>query len=118
MSCWIKPGEQDNVVARTYGSYVWGHAGIDGWNYGGTKRVPVVIAAAGEQYQYAGYLATWTIQESTSTDGSAFGSTINGQRVGVEPTSLLLNLTTSTDVTEDDPPPLVVQQALIGPGDD
>lgn len=113
--CWIKPGEEDDVVARTYGSYVWGHAGIDNWNYSGTRRVPVVIPTARERETYPGFLALWTIQESTTSDPAAYGSTIDGVRVGTGDTSVFFNL---PDRDPDDPDALIRQSALVPADDD
>lgn len=113
--CWIKPGEESNVVARTYGSYVWGHAGLDGWDYLGLQRVPVVVPTGGESQSHPAYLATWTIQESSESDPTAFGSTVDGTRIGTERTSIAANITTATDIAEDDPEPLVLQQFVIEP---
>lgn len=105
--CWIKAGEESNVVSRTYGSYVWGLAGIDGWSYGGLRRVPVQVPTGDGTQTFGAYLATWTIQESTENDPAAFGSTISGVRVGTELTDIAVDLTSATT------DPLVRLQALI-----
>lgn len=111
--CWIRPGDEASDAARTYGSYVWGHAGIDGWGYTGTKRVPVVVpTGSGEPQTYPGYLATWTILESSESDPSAFGSTINGVRVGTGITSVGFNLTDRTP-TEEDPDVFIRQTGRV-----
>jgi hypothetical protein len=114
--CWIKFGEESDVVARTYGSYVWGHAGIDGWSYGGLRRVPVQVPAGDGVQTFGAYLATWTIQESSTNDPAAFGSTINGVRVGNEPTEIGIDLTDRT-ATDSDPEVLTRMSALV-PADD
>lgn len=110
--CWIKAGEESNVVSRTYGSYVWGLAGIDGWSYGGLRRVPFVIQAPGGNQTFSSYLATWTIQESTSTDPATLGSTIAGTRIGTEPTEIYFD---ETDVATDDPTAALVRQSALIP---
>ncbi len=112
--CWIRAGDEASAPARTYGSYVWGHAGIDGWSYGGLRRVPVVIGNGDGRDRHFGYLAVWTILESTTTDPSVLGSTINGEYVGVGSTSVHINF---TDRDPDDPEALVRQSALF-PTDD
>lgn len=105
---WIKAGEEDNVIARFYGSYVWGHAGIDGWNYGGTRRVPLVAQTGDESQRFPSYLATWTILESSLNDPEAWGSTIDGVRVGTTDTQIQFDLKSDS---EDDA--LTLQSALI-----
>lgn len=116
--CWVRPEDVNSDTARAYGSYVWGLAGIDGWNYGGTRRMPVVVPTAGEPQRFTGYLATWTILESTETDPALWGSTIAGTRVGVTPTEIYFE---ETDQPRDplvaDPAVLTRQSALI-PADD
>ena len=107
---WIKAGEEENVVARTYGSYVWGHAGLDGWSYDGSERVPVQVA--GVEQPYSGYLASWTILESGETDPAAFESTMDGVRVGTIASSVDLKLTDRT-LTEADPEVFVRQHARV-----
>jgi hypothetical protein len=109
---WVRAEDVANPVSRTYGSYVWGLAGIDGWNYAGTRKVPVVIRVAGEPYEYPAYLATWTILESTEADPAAYSSTIDGIRVGIAPTSVDFNLTDRTP-TEEDPVVFVRQHARV-----
>lgn len=112
--CWIRRGDEASAAARTYGSYVWGHAGIDGWSYAGLARAPIVVPA-GEgvaPHTYPGYFARWTILESTQNDPAAFGSTINGVRVGTERTSIAFDL---IEAGED---PLVRQSAVIPPDTD
>lgn len=115
--CYIRRGEEDNVVSRTYGSYVWGLAGIDSWSYLGTKRAPVQVGVGeGQKPQtYTGYLASWTILESTSTDPSQLGSTINGVRVGVEPTSIQFDLIDRAPVDESDTDLVVRQSGYVPP---
>ncbi len=110
--CWVRAADVDNPVSRTYGSYVWGLAGIDGWTYNGTHKQAAVIRVGGEPYEYPAYLATWTILESTEADPSAYGSTINGVRVGTGITSVGLNLTDRTP-TEEDPDVFTRQQARV-----
>jgi hypothetical protein len=112
--CWIKPGNEANPVDRTYGSYVWGLAGIDQWGYGGLRRVPVVIGTGDQPQQHIGYLSTWTILESTETDPAQWGSTIDGVRVGVGSTSVHFNLT-DRDPDADD---ALVRQSALYPTDD
>lgn len=111
--CWIKVGEEQDVTSRAYGSYVWGHAGIDSWSYGGLRKVPVVVPAGGDTQEFVGYLATWTITESTHVDPSQWGSTIDGERVGVEPTEIRFDETDRAPVDDDDHDYLVRQSALI-----
>ena len=116
--CWIKRGNEANPVDRTYGSYVWGLAGIDQWSYGGLRRVPVVIGTGDQPQQHIGYLSTWTILESTETDPSQWGSTIGGEYVGVGSTSVHMNFVDrDRDLDPDDPDALVRQSALY-PTDD
>jgi hypothetical protein len=95
---------------------VWGLAGIDGWNYLGLERVPVVVPTGGDKQSFPAYLATWTILESTDNDPAAFGSTINGVRVGTERTAIRFD-TTDRAATEADPEVLVRQSALVPPDD-
>jgi hypothetical protein len=111
--CWIKAGRESNPVDRTYGSYVWGYAGIDGWDYAGLRRVPIKVPIGGQHQDFASYLATWTIRESTDNDPAAFGSTIGGVRVGTEPTSIRFDLTDRAPVDENDTGVLVRQSADI-----
>lgn len=111
--CFIARGEESNVISRTYGSYVWGLAGIDGWHYTSTERVPVMVPTGGQREDFPAYLSTWTILESTSTDPAAFGSTINSVRVGTERTSFRFDLTDG--VAGDDV--LIRQSALVPPDD-
>jgi hypothetical protein len=111
--CWVRLGEEDNIVSRTYGSYVWGLAGLDGWTYNGSKRVPLVVpVGSGDPQIFPGYLAAWTILESTEADPAAYGSTINGVRVGTGVTSVDFNLTDRTP-TEEDPDVFVRQHARV-----
>jgi hypothetical protein len=114
--CWIKAGRESNPVDRTYGSYVWGHAGIDGWDYQGLQRLPVQVGAGDGNHTFGSYLATWTIQESSEADPTAYGSTINDVRVGSGPTDIAIDLTNRT-ATTDDPAVLTRMSALV-PADD
>lgn len=109
--CWVRAEDQDDVVSRTYGSYVWGLAGIDGWSYSGTRRVPLQVAGGHGNESFPGYLASWTILESTSTSPSMWCSTIDGERVGVEAAEIKFDLTDVATVDPDDA--LVRQSALI-----
>jgi hypothetical protein len=112
--CWVRHGDEANHAARTYGSYVWGHAGIDGWTYAGLQRDPIAVPA-GEgvrPHLYPAYLARWTILESTENDPAAFGSTIAGTRIGTERTAIRFDV---TDMAGDDA--LVRQSALVPPDD-
>ncbi len=110
--CWIRSEDVNSATARAYGSYVWGLAGIDGWSYGGTKRVPVKVANGHDYDTFTGYLASWTILESTSTDPALYGSTVDGVRIGVTPTEIYFDETNRV-ATDDDPAVLVRQSALI-----
>lgn len=111
--CWVNVGEETNAVSRTYGSYVWGLAGIDGWTYGGSKRVPLVVQVGnGDPQTFPGYLATWTILESAEADPAAYGSTVAGVRVGTSVTSVDFNLTDRTP-TEADPTVFIRQHARV-----
>lgn len=115
--CYVRPEDEGDAASRTYGSYVWGLAGIDSWTYNGTKRTPVQVGAGeGQQPQkYVGYLASWTILESTQTDPALLGSTINGVRVGTEPTSIRFDVTDRAPVDENDTDYLVRQSGLVPP---
>lgn len=115
--CWVRRGEENDPVSRTYGSWVFGLAGIDSWQYAGTRRTTFSIPVAGQRYEFPAFLATWSITESSESDPAAFGSTMNGERVGTEPTSIAFNLNDRTP-TEDDPEVFTRQSALIPPGDD
>ncbi len=110
--CWIRRGDESSEAARAYGSPVMRHAGIDGWSYSGTRREQLVIAVAGQQYAFPGYLAAWTILESTENDPTAFGSTIDGVRIGSERTAIHIDI---TDKAGDGA--LIRQSALVPPDD-
>lgn len=112
--CWVRHEDEANLTSRTYGSYVWGLAGIDNWSYLGTKRVPVQIANGEGNDAYSGYLATWTILESSETDPAALESVINGERVGVEPTEIAFNL---TDRATANPADVLVRQSALIPAE-
>lgn len=112
--CWIKAGQEANPIDRTYGSYVWGYAGIDGWDYAGLQRVAVQVPTGDGSQTYGSYLATWTIQESSEADPTAYGTTISGVRVGSEPTAVAIDLTDRT-ATEADPAVLTRMSALVPP---
>jgi len=105
--CWVRDADVNDVVSRTYGSYVFGLAGIDNWTYDGARRVPVHVANGSGNDLFQGYLASWTILESTSTSPSQWGSTINGTRVGNEAAEIYF------DLTDDPTGSLVRQSALI-----
>ncbi len=109
--CWVRAEDVNDVVSRTYGSYVWGLAGIDNWTYAGTRRVPLQVANGSGNESFPGYLASWSILESTSTSPSMWGSTINGERVGTEATEIKFDLTDIATVDPDDA--LVRQSALV-----
>lgn len=96
--CWIRRGEETNVISRTYGSYVWGLAGIDGWSYLGTERTELMVQTGGQSQPFPGYLARWTILESTDNDPEAFCSTIAGERVGSEETVIRFDVTDGDDL--------------------
>lgn len=115
--CWIKAGRESNPIDRTYGSYVWGHAGLDGWDYLGLQRVPVQVPAGDSTQTFGAYLAIWTIQESSEADPTAYGSTLDGVRVGTEPTEIAIDLTDRAPIDEDDTDVLTRMSALV-PADD
>ncbi len=110
--CWIRPEDEASDAARAYGSYVWGLAGIDGWTYNGTKRVPVQVPTGDRSQQFSAYLSTWTILESSVSDPSELGSVIDGVRLGTAPTEIGFDLTDRAP-TDEDPTVLVRQSALI-----
>lgn len=110
--CWIREEDRQSDTARAYGSYVWGLAGLDGWKYSGTKRVPVQLPTGARAEMYAGYLATWTILESSETDPALWGSVSDGERIGVTPAEIYFD-ETDRAATEENPEVLVRQSALI-----
>lgn len=112
--CWVRREDQSDVVSRTYGSYVWGLAGIDNWTYGGTKRVPLVAQTGNGPQHFPGYLSIWTIFEGTESDPAELGSTIDGVRVGVVPTEIYFD---ETDKATDDPLDALVRQSALIPAD-
>lgn len=111
---WVREEDAADPAARTYGSWAFGLAGLDGWTYGGTKRVPVQVPTGGETRPFPAYLATWTILESSENDPTAFGSTIAGVRVGTEPTEIRIDLTDRAP-TEQDPEVLTRLSAVAAP---
>ena len=109
--CWVRRGDEGNDAARTYGSPVLRYAGIDGWNYSGLRREAFVVPIGdGDPQIFTSYLSVWTILESTENDPAAFGSTIDGVRVGSELTAIRFNV---TDMAGDGA--LVRQSALVPP---
>ncbi len=76
----------------------------------------MVIGNGDGSDRHFGYLATWTILESTETDPTAFESTIAGVRVGVGVDSMSVHINL-TDRDPDDVDALVRQSALF-PADD